>query len=84
MIFNFEYEHDGVLYDADAESRLVGHDGLEIALLEVRRVNCTGEGFVALALDGLGQDLLSALQAAAAAEYELLCEPDAPRVFDRD
>ena len=71
MIFNFEHEIAGVLYDVDAETKLA--DTL-VVLLEVRIVDDNG-GFVVLDIKTADERLLAELVAAAAADYMDRCSP---------
>ncbi len=85
MVFNFECEHNDVLYDVDAETKQVGHDKLEVILIEVRAVNENdedGQGFVMVDMKDVTGDLREALMSAANDELMQQAEPDAPRVFD--
>jgi hypothetical protein len=81
MIFNFEHEHLGLLYDVDAETRSSG-GVLEFVLLEVRLISDSGEGFMTLDVTTLDKDLAEALRIAADADYTERCIESNPRVFD--
>lgn len=67
MIFNFEHEVGGELFDCDAEARVAGHDQLAMELVEVRHV--IGDGYNVVPLDRLRDDLRTELLARASAEH---------------
>lgn len=82
MVFNFEVEHDDILYDVDAETKMVGHDKLEVVLLEVRRVHDDDDNFTMVPLDQVTGELRETLAAAANDDVMRRAEPDPPPVFD--
>ncbi len=70
MIFNFDVEIGGALYDCDAQGDMEGG----IDLLEIRLVNEDGSSFVVVKREDVPDEVLVKLAAEAGAERELQLE----------
>ena len=70
MIFNFDVEIGGALYDCDAQGNAAG--GIDI--LEIRLVNEDGSSFVVVGREEVSAEVLAGLTAEANAERQLQLE----------
>lgn len=70
MIFNFDVEIGGALYDCDAQSNMEGG----IDFLEIRLVNEDGSSFVVVKREDVPAEVLAGLAAEANCERQLQLE----------
>lgn len=79
MILNFETQLGDVLWDCDADVSCAQDGSLLARLVEVRRVNDDGDGFVLVRVEDLPADLRAELERQAVAEREAQLETAAER-----